>query len=86
MSFRHTPALVRLKPHGARGEHRENELFLKVSVGSVAKQSITYARGLMNKKRLACTSLFLLCIHLHRLSLIFLQRVPPHQHLFLFIP
>ena len=40
-SIRHTPALT----GGARGEHRENELFSKVSVCSVAKQRITYARG-----------------------------------------
>jgi hypothetical protein len=47
--FRHTPALVRLKPHGARGECRENEFFSKVSVGSVARQRITYARGQKKK-------------------------------------
>jgi hypothetical protein len=30
-------------------EHGENEFFSKISVGSVARQRVTYARGLINK-------------------------------------
>jgi len=41
----HTPALVRLKPHSARGEHRENEFFSKVSADSVAEQTDADARS-----------------------------------------
>src|SRR5512138_2197700 len=45
--FLHLALLDFLRKSFCHREHREKELFSKVSVDSVAKQRVTYARGLL---------------------------------------